>query len=485
MDPTVIRDQIDRILHSQSFASKSQLRRLLEILQKNLDSQTTLKPEGVIRELWPDETRTKTSGDVATEMNRLRRTLDSYYKEEGNSDAILISLPNRAVPAPDGTLEKRWIVAKPRGGTEDHPAGPPVSANWGLKLAAAIAAVGIVAYVSTRMLRGHDRPHSGRLDGELLTIMSAEGKELWRKSFPDGFWREYYDHWMPTGTWFGDLDGEGHTSVLFLYHPAVGPGSHSTTLICYSDRGQEKWRWTPGRALPELEGSPPTFLTVGLAVLKAADKKHSRIVVSSSHDPLYPHQIAVLDSNGKLLSEYWHSGHLDHLILADLDGNGREEIVATGISNGYRQATLIVLDPDRVLGASTEAARPEIQLHGMGVAQERLRLLFPRSDLNKALYVYNMGQEATVEHGRIRFSVRECLQLAGCVIWYEFDRNFRLLTAKADDGFRSAHAEFYRMGEDAHAFSAAEEARFRKVRCLAGCKSEFVATEIRGQGSSP
>jgi len=477
MDPTSIGDQIARILRSQNFASKGQLRKLLEVLYKNMDSHITLKPDQVIKELWPEEIRTKRSADVATEMNRLRHALESYYNGEGKTDPIIISLPNRSVPAPDGLHEKRWIVAEPRGSSEDHPAVPQFNLRRGLKLTAAIAALGFVAYVSALMLRGHDRPHSGRLDGELLTIMDAEGKELWRKSFPDGFWREYYDHWMPTGTWFGDLDGEGRTSVLFLYHPAADPRSHSTTLICYSDRGQEKWRWTPGRELPELAGSPPTFLTVGLGVLKAADKKHSRIVVSSSHDPLYPHQIAMLDSNGKLLSEYWHSGHLDHLMLADLDGDGREEIVATGISNGYRQATLVVLDPDRVFGASTEAARPEIQIHGMGAAQERLRLLFPRSDLNRALSVYNMGQEATVEHGRIRFSVRECLELSGCVIWYEFDPNFHLVSVLADDQFRSAHAEFYLKSNSPHAFGAEEEAEFQKVRCLTGCKTEFVPIE--------
>ena len=134
------------------------------------------------------------------------------------------------------------------------------------------------------------------------------------------------------------------------------PDAHSTTLICYSDRGKEKWRWTPGRALPELEGDPATFWTIGFGVLKRTPGKGPRIVVSSSHRLWDPHQIAILDSNGKLVSEYWHSGHLEHLTLADLDGDGREEIIATGISNGYNQATLVVLDPDRVFGASAGAS---------------------------------------------------------------------------------------------------------------------------------
>ena len=483
MDQAAISVQIEKILRSHSFASKGQLRKLLEVLHRNMDAQATLKPDRVIKELWPNETKTKSSADVATEMNRLRHALESYYNREGKADPITICLPNRTVPGPDGLPEKRWIIAKPRGGIEDLPPGPPVNSRRGLKTMvamAAIAALCIVAYIPVRMLTAHGRPQSGRLDGSTLTILNAEGKELWSKSFPEGFSPDwYYEQGIATRIWFGDLDNDGHTSVLFLYLPAVSPMSHSTTLICYSDRGNEKWRWTPGRDLPELHGTPATYRSVALSVLKATKKKPPRIVVSSIHDPWWPNQIAILDSNGKTISEYWHSGHLEHLTLADLDGDGREEIVATGISNGYHQATLLVLDPDQLFGASTEAARPELQIHGMGVAQERLRLLFPRSDLNKALSVYNAGLEATVEHGSIRFSVAECLHPTGCFIWYEFDNNFHLVTAYADEQFRSAHAQFYVKGKDAHPFSPEEQAEFQKVRCLAGCKSEFVAAQTQ------
>ena len=117
-------------------------------------------------------------------------------------------------------------------------------------------------------------------------------------------------------------------------------------------------------------------------------------------------------------------------------------------ANGYdHQATLVVLDPDRVFGASTEV-RPEFQIHGMGVAQERLRLLFPRSDLNRALFQYNQATEPTVEHGIVRLTVLECITPPGCHIWYEFDKNFRLIAAYAGgDEFRSAHARFYENGK--------------------------------------
>jgi hypothetical protein len=164
--------------------------------------------------------------------------------------------------------------------------------------------------------------------------------------------------------------------------------------------------------------------------------------------------------------------------LADLDGEGREEIIASGISNGYRQATLIVLDSDKVFGASTEAVRPEVQLHGVGVAQERARLLFPRSDLNKDLEVYNQSGDMTIDEGRIRLLVSECSLNPNCVILYEFDKSFHLRAVTPADFFRSAHKEFYLNRKDDHPFSAQEEAEFQKVRCLVGCKTAFVSVEI-------
>jgi hypothetical protein len=482
MDPSAISEQIDRILRSRSFASKSQLRKLLQVLHENMDSQITLKPDQVIKELWPTEIRTKRSADVAAEMNRLRHALKSYYEGEGASDPIMISLPNRAVGAADGARERPWIVAKPRAGAEDgaaedHPPRSQGNPRRRMRIASFIAVVGvalaIVGYFSIRMFTVHDQPKFGRLDGSTLRIMDAEGKELWSKVFPVGFWTNWYYPQHPV--WIGDLEGKGHTSVLFVYSPASNPQSpQSSTLICYSDRGKEKWHWTPGRELPELAGSPATYLTHGLGVIKATERKPPRIVVLSQHEPWWPSQIAILDSNGKTISEYWHSGGLNSMVLADLDGDGKEEIIATGVSEYDHQATLVVLDSDRVFGASTEV-RPGFQIHGFGVAQERLRLLFPRSDLNRALFQFNMAIELAVEQGIVRFTVMECIAPPGCRIYYEFDKNFRLIAAYAgSDEFRKAHAEFYRTGKDAHALSVEEQAAFQKVQCLVGCKSEFV-----------
>jgi hypothetical protein len=240
MDRAAINDQIDRILGSRSFAGKSQLRKLLEVLWQNFDSQTTLKPDRVIRELWPQETRTKRSADVATEMNRLRHALETYYNGEGSNDPITVILPNRSVAGGDGAHEKRWIAAAPRSVEDRRPAATGPSRK-SLMIVTAIAVVCVGALISLRLFAAHGQPKFARLDGAVLRVTDAEGTELWSKSFPDGFATDwYYDKATGTRIWFADLEGKGHTSVLFSYLAASGPQSHETTLICYSDGGTLK-----------------------------------------------------------------------------------------------------------------------------------------------------------------------------------------------------------------------------------------------------
>ena len=102
--------------------------------------------------------------------------------------------------------------------------------------------------------------------------MDADGKELWTKTFPEGFgpgW--YYAPNMGPRFWSRDLDGKDETSVLFAYSPATAR-PHSTTLICHSSRGKEKWRWTPGKELLELACSPATYLIFALEKLRSSQE---------------------------------------------------------------------------------------------------------------------------------------------------------------------------------------------------------------------
>ena len=362
IDHGEVQQQIDKIVSSSTFAGKGQLIRLLRILFENMDS-TTLKPDRVIRGLWPEETKTKTSADVATEMNRLRKALECYCVTEGSADTVLIVLPNRAASS-DGVREKRWMIAEPR---------------------------------------------------------------------------------VPDAT----------SPLAFEAPPASRPNRRRPRFV-------------------EILVAA-ILLLMAFGVLKGDAQQPERIVALSTHNPWAPSQVAILDPEGRLLSEYWHSGHLDYLTLADLDGNGREEIIVSGTSNGYHQATMVVLDANQVHGASLEAARPEIQIHGMGPPHERVRLLFHRSDLSSASVPHHMALESTVRNGHIRVRTEECRLQPYCDMWYEFDNLFQLFHVEPSDVFRMVHDDYYRKETNPHHFGPEEAKEFERVRCLVGCPGDYVA----------
>jgi hypothetical protein len=84
-----------------------------------------------------------------------------------------------------------------------------------------------------------------------LIVTDAQGRELWRTTFDDGFRaRERPARKLEAkGAWFGDVDGDGRNELLFIHNP-VERDRTGNAVYCFSDRGDVKWRFEPGRVVP-------------------------------------------------------------------------------------------------------------------------------------------------------------------------------------------------------------------------------------------
>ena len=77
--------------------------------------------------------------------------------------------------------------------------------------------------------------------------------------------------------------------------------------------------------------------------------------MTSHHLAEFPNQFVLLDGKtGINKGEYWHSGFLSLINTMDLDRDGIDEILLGQVNNGRKCATLVVLDPRKVSGASTQ-----------------------------------------------------------------------------------------------------------------------------------
>jgi hypothetical protein len=234
-----------------------------------------------------------------------------------------------------------------------------------------------------------------------LTVFDESWRELWRHNFPDA---------MITGSrsdgegrfWSGYLKGDTNTEILFAYTPLNGGGQ---ALYCFSENGIVNWGFIPGRGVvsdKEKSFIPPYHIS-SFAVTSKHDARFPGpfVVVSANNSTGYPNQVAILNGSGTEVGEYWHSGHLPHIVVTDLDSDGVDKILLGGEDFGSMQATLVVLDPRRATGvfASREPAGGHGQIRGFGTANEKAVLLFPalRKNLTGPPFLLGFGKDMSPE----------------------------------------------------------------------------------------
>jgi len=177
-------------------------------------------------------------------------------------------------------------------------------------------------------------------------------------------------------------------------------------------------------------------------------------------------QIALLDNNGHVVREYWHSGHLQHLLATDL-GQGWNTLLVAGINNARKTSTLIALDPDRFTGASQEEDT-KYQLQDLPPPVETARLLFPRSCINEKLEPFTTVTKLWQDGGTIAVEVQHRLHPIDATVFYHLNRDLTLHDAGMGTSFERAHLALHATGVINHDLSATERKAFDHLTYLTG-----------------
>jgi hypothetical protein len=322
----------------------------------------------------------------------------------------------------------------------------------GVVLLAAIAAIGSV--IDFR--RG--QPEQFRVEGQALVVTDAAGRECWRYQFPEVPTTGVYGPQLASRrrSQFVDLDRNGRPELLLQYLP-VGYETLGSSLYCFSDNGQFRWKFHPGRQVADGRGTfSPVYWQDSFAVIDSKDNEGPRIVLTAHHATGYPNQVVALDSGGNLLGKYWHSGHLRHLVAADLDGDGIGEAILAGANVGERRATLVVLDPRSVSGASRQPTGDWHQLQGFSPGTEKAVVLFPSSCLAKH-EEFTIVSHLTVTENRISAVVQQSVDdQAPFYLTFDLDWSLKVLSVVPSDTYVRRHREMEVQGLLDHQFTIQE-----------------------------
>lgn len=404
--------------------------------------------------------------EIATYLGVSVRTAQLWERQRG--------MPVRRLPGGRGrviagteALDAWRMLTPPEEASErpleDEPAPAGVSRrNWILPAAAVLVAAAVPGYLG---LRRPSRPASCRVRERSLIVLDEGGRELWTHV------SDWPLHSIPANhpyekerVWFGDIDDDGQTEVLWARHPSNYPPK-APSLLCFSETGRVKWEFVPSRTVAtRRETFPPPYNIRAIAAGKLGARGKT-IAIAISHEMYYPAAVVLLGPDGQPRGEYWHSGHLASLLIGDLDGDGKAEICATGTNNAESEATLVLLDPDNFGGASVEAD-PDYQLLGFSPAKEKRRVLFPRSCINRAKHVRNMAWGVSLRRGEVVVEVGESIGYPWASVYYHFRGGLELRNVRIGDDYKVGHKRLEQRGLLDHPFSQDEEAPLSALRFL-------------------
>jgi hypothetical protein len=228
--------------------------------------------------------------------------------------------------------------------------------------------------------------------GDLFVAVGPSGEPLWSYRLPKPPEFERGDRPRVRQI---DLDGDGDAEILYSFRSDL----HLTPdiLFCFSSDGEKKWQFAPERSLADRsEQFSADYHVRAFQAIPSPDPDDETqwVAVASVAAWGYPSIVSLVDADGSVQREYMHSGQFESLLIRDIDGDGAPEIVAGGHNSARGSATVVVLDPATMGGASVEPPGSIKQLVDLPRATGvRARLFFPRSPVSLLLGEINTTLE--------------------------------------------------------------------------------------------
>jgi hypothetical protein len=193
---------------------------------------------------------------------------------------------------------------------------------------------------------------------------------------------------------FADITGNGINEIIWAQQPE-SENNHISYVYCKSLKDNAiLWSFPVSKELsfpfkPDVKSDQ--FIVRTLAINTNSRGETSLYVVAVHY--FFPSILYKIDpKTGEEIGHYLHVGHITDIRFADLDGNGNDVILITGINNSLRNAFFAVLDQDLISGHSPITGDYGVDRYAPGT--EIAYILIPFTIIGESLreYVqYNMS----------------------------------------------------------------------------------------------
>jgi len=300
------------------------------------------------------------------------------------------------------------------------------------------------------------KPADFKIVNSSLIILNNKGKELWRYNtgienlVEEKVYREHFQFKRNREDRPGtrdlphiiikDINNDNSSEVLFSTQ--TQNEFNEGELFCFDHKGNHMWKFEVGN---EMKFGPKVYSQdyriMGFEVCDLDNDGKLEIIVISIQNPYFPTQLVILDAEGKILGEYWNSGHLTDIDFVDLNEDGRKEIIVVGMNNEYKKGCLVVFDSTLIKGSSPQKNN-FYRCSELEPGLEKLYVLFPRTDVDKIEYLV----EAIIRVDILKNNRLSLLTQMSCIL-YELNYKLQLHDVRFGHKFEQMHKEARREGK--------------------------------------
>ncbi len=141
---------------------------------------------------------------------------------------------------------------------------------------------------------------------------------------------------------FKDINGDHHREILFTHQTIY---SEEDILICFDRKGKTLWNYkVGGKKIFGGKTYTDDYKILGFDIVNIDNRGNPEIIMIVNHKSSFPSQVVILNSEGKLVGQYWNSGHLKDFSFIDLDNDGVKEIILSGINEEWNKPCCVILD---------------------------------------------------------------------------------------------------------------------------------------------
>lgn len=182
----------------------------------------------------------------------------------------------------------------------------------------------------------------------VLIVHNRAGEILWKKPLSENHRMQEDDVTVKSALAIIDVNNDGKNEVVTIFNPLNEDESLKNSITVYNYDGSVLWRKYLGAIVSHSNRQYMNdYATRRMFVHKYQGKPGIFVVISNAHSPS---ALLILDLKGNIQAEHWNYGHITDFLFADVDRDGKDEVVISTFLDEENFPAIVALDPEKIIG---------------------------------------------------------------------------------------------------------------------------------------